>query len=163
MAVSSYATSLVNHAKPMNSETTQCWLHPSATLHQLLDDSTGTVLQAKDLLTCSETRALRIKKALQCSRLSSRGRILCGLCGVPVYLSGLANSRQFVFKHFVENGSCPGSTPKPRTVVKGWKTSNPAWRSFVASSGCGTARRIRTHRPLPHRVSGTSYGRSVRA
>jgi transposase len=25
-----------------------------------------------------------------------------------------------------------GSTPKSRTVVKGWKTSNPLWRSFAA-------------------------------
>jgi hypothetical protein len=56
-----------------------------------------------------------------------------------------------------------GSTPKSRTVVKGWKTSNPAWRSFVAFLGYGTARCIRTHRPLPHRVSGTSCGKSVRA
>ena len=56
-----------------------------------------------------------------------------------------------------------GSTPTPRTVVKGWRTSNPAWRSFAASSGCGTARCIRTHPLLPHRVSGTSCDRSVRA
>ena len=56
-----------------------------------------------------------------------------------------------------------GFTPKPRTVVKGWKTSSPAWRPVAASSGCGTARCIRTHPLLPHRVSGTSCDRSVRA
>ena len=56
-----------------------------------------------------------------------------------------------------------GSTPKPRTVVKGWKTSDPAWRLFAASSGCGTARCIRTHQPLLHRVSGMSCGRPARA
>ncbi len=56
-----------------------------------------------------------------------------------------------------------GFTPKPRTVVKGWKTSDPAWRLFAASSGCGTARCIRTHQPLLHRVSGMSCGRPARA
>ena len=40
-----------------------------------------------------------------------------------------------------------GSTPKSRTVVKGWKTSDPAEQSFAASSGCGTVRCIRTHQP----------------
>ncbi len=56
-----------------------------------------------------------------------------------------------------------GSTPKSRTVVKGWKTSNPLWRSFAASLGCAAARCIRTHPLLPHRVSGMSCGKSVRA
>ena len=56
-----------------------------------------------------------------------------------------------------------GFTPKPRTVVKGWKTSSPAWRPVAASSGCGTARCIRTHRPLPHRVSSTSCDGSAHA
>ncbi|MFN3704094.1 hypothetical protein, partial [Thermomonas sp.] len=40
----------------------------------------------------------------------------------------------------------PGSTPKSRTVVKELRTSDPAWRPYVASSGCGIARCIRTHR-----------------
>ena len=56
-----------------------------------------------------------------------------------------------------------GSTPKPRTVMKGLITSNPAWRPFAASSGCGAAQCIRTHRPSRHRVSGMSCGRSARA
>lgn len=56
-----------------------------------------------------------------------------------------------------------GSTPKSRTVVKGLRTSGLAWRLFAASSGCGTARCIRTHRSLQHRASGTSCGRRVRA
>ena len=102
----------------MNSESTQCWLHPSATLRGLLDDSTGTQVQARDLLTCSGTRALRIKKALQRSRLSKRGQVRCALCGSPVYLSGMANSRQFVFKHFVEDGSCPHETRSGLTAAQ---------------------------------------------
>ena len=57
----------------------------------------------------------------------------------------------------------PGSPPFPRTVMKGWKTSNPALRFSVASSGCGSARCIRTHRLLPHRASGTPCGRPTRA
>ena len=32
-----------------------------------------------------------------------------------------------------------GSTPKSRTVVKGWKTSDPALPACAASSNCGTA------------------------
>ena len=56
-----------------------------------------------------------------------------------------------------------GSTPKSRTVVKELKTSSPALRLFFAFSGCGTARCIRTHRPLRHRASDTSCGRSARA
>src|SRR5690606_34480549 len=56
-----------------------------------------------------------------------------------------------------------GSTPKSRTVVKGLRTSGLAWRPFVASSDCGTARCIRTHRPVRHRASGRSCGRPARA
>src|SRR5690606_21568207 len=56
-----------------------------------------------------------------------------------------------------------GSTPKSRTVVKGLRTSDPAWRVFAASSGCGIARCIRTHRLLRHRVSRTSFDRPARA
>ena len=56
-----------------------------------------------------------------------------------------------------------GSTPKSRTVVKGLRTSGLALRLFFASSGCGTARCIRTHRPLPHRVSSTSCDGSAHA
>ena len=56
-----------------------------------------------------------------------------------------------------------GSTPKSRTVVEGLRTSGLALRPFAASSGCGTARCIRTHRPLPHRVSGKPCGRPARA
>ena len=56
-----------------------------------------------------------------------------------------------------------GSTPKSRTVVKGLRASDPAWRVFAASSGCGIARCIRTHQPWRHRVSDTSCGRPARA
>lgn len=56
-----------------------------------------------------------------------------------------------------------GSTPKSRTVVKELRTSDLAWRPSAASSGCGTARCIRTHRTLRHRVSDTSCGRPARA
>jgi len=66
-------------------------------------------------------------------------------------------------RSFITAVSYVGFTPKPRTVVKGWKTSSPAWRPVAASSGCGTARCIRTHRPLPHRVSSTSCDGSAHA
>jgi len=56
-----------------------------------------------------------------------------------------------------------GSTPKSRTVVKGWRTSNPAWRSFAASLGCGAARCIRTHPLLRYRVLDRSCDKSARA
>lgn len=56
-----------------------------------------------------------------------------------------------------------GSTPKPRTVVKGWKTSNPVLPFFAAFGGCGSARYIRTHPLLPYRVSGTLCDRHARA
>ena len=56
-----------------------------------------------------------------------------------------------------------GSTPKSRTVVKGLRTSGLALRLFFASSGCGTARCIRTHQPWRHRVSDTSCGGPARA
>ena len=56
-----------------------------------------------------------------------------------------------------------GSTLKPRTLVKGRKTPNPVWRSFAAFGGYGTARYIRTHPLLPHRMSGTLRDRRARA
>jgi nucleoside-diphosphate-sugar epimerase len=65
------------------------------------------------------------------------------------------------FRDFI--AELAGSTPKSRTVVKGWKTSNPLWRSFAASLGCGVARCIRTHPLSRHRVSDRSCGKSVLA
>lgn len=68
----------------------------------------------------------------------------------------------FVFDRFPQPPD-EGSTPKSRTVVKELGTPDRAWRLFAASSGYGTARRIRTHQSSLHRVSGTSCGRSARA
>ena len=74
-------------------------------------------------------------------------------------LEGMRISYQTIYRHIRREGS----TPKSRTVVKGLRTSGLAWRPFVASSGCGTARCIRTHPPSRHRASGRSCGRPARA
>jgi len=85
-----------------------------------------------------------------------------------VLISPPSNFRP-VFEHLDNGGqsyiheSVPGSTPKSRTVVKGWRTSNPAWRSFAASLGCGAARCIRTHPLLRYRVLDRSCDKSARA
>lgn len=56
-----------------------------------------------------------------------------------------------------------GSTPISRTVLKELQPSDPAWRPFAASLGCGVARCSQTHPLLLHPVSGSSFDRLVHA
>ncbi len=56
-----------------------------------------------------------------------------------------------------------GSTPISRTVLKELQPSDPAWRPFAASLGCGVARCSQTHPLLLHPVSGSSFDRLAHA
>lgn len=76
--------------------------------------------------------------------------------------AGIGHAAVYLLTNPYIIGTVMGSTPKSRTVVKGWKTSNPLWRPFAASLGCGVARCIQTHPLLQHRVSDRSCGKSVR-
>ena len=91
-------------------------LHPTATLVQLLDDETGRQVNAHDLLKEDRVEVLRLKHRLQRSNLTGQGRILCAICGVPVYMSALPDAQTFVFKHFHEDGNCPHITREGRSV-----------------------------------------------
>ena len=84
------------------------------------------------------------------------------IAGTLGRLNELKISHQTIYR-YIRRDWRSGSTPKSRTVVKELKTSSPALRLFFAFSGCGTARCIRTHRPLRHRASDTSCGKPARA
>lgn len=77
---------------------------------RLLDDETGVTLSALDLVGSDQTEVLRLYKRLHLSRASGEGRILCELCGVPVYLCGMPDKQHYYFKHYREDGSCPATT-----------------------------------------------------
>lgn len=54
-------------------------------------------------------------------------------------------------------GRAAGSTPFSRTVVKRLKTSDSAWRVYVASVNCGTARCNRIGPSAPYPAFDKSY------
>lgn len=93
-------------------------LHPTARLTQLLDDETGRPVDAKDLLRDDEVGALRLKHRLNVSRASGKEKILCAICGVPVYMAAMPDAQTFVFKHFHEDGSCPHVTREGMTAAQ---------------------------------------------
>ena len=97
---------------------THSLLHATASLTQLLDDEAGAPLGALDLLRADRTEVLRLKHRLQVSRVTGEGRILCAICGVPVYMSAMPDAQTFVFKHFHEDGNCPHITRDGMTAAQ---------------------------------------------
>ncbi len=77
---------------------------------QLLDDETGSQLNAVDVVGINRDQVMVLYKALHLSRKTGEGRLLCALCGVPVYLCSAPDRQHFFFRHFQEGGSCPAVT-----------------------------------------------------
>lgn len=82
----------------------------SPQITQLIDDETGRQLSAYDLVGSDQIVVQRLYMRLHLSRASGEERILCALCGVPVYLCGMPDRERYFFKHFQEDGSCPAVT-----------------------------------------------------
>lgn len=82
----------------------------SPEITRLLDDETGKQLDAVDVVGTDRHRVMLLYKALHMSRRTGDGRLLCALCGVPVYLCSAPDRQHFYFKHFQEDGSCPAVT-----------------------------------------------------
>ena len=77
---------------------------------RLLDDETGRQLDAVDVVGRDRDQVMVLYKSLHLSRKTGDGRLLCALCGVPVYMCSAPDRQHFFFKHFHEDGSCPAVT-----------------------------------------------------
>lgn len=82
----------------------------SPEITHLIDDETGRQLDALDVLGSDRDQVMVLYKILQLSRKTGEHRLLCALCGVPVYLCSAPDKQHFYFKHFHEDGSCPKVT-----------------------------------------------------
>lgn len=82
----------------------------SPEISRLLDDENGRQLNAADVVGSDRHQVMVLYKALHMSRRTGEGRLLCALCGVPVYLCSAPDRQHFYFKHFQEDGSCPAVT-----------------------------------------------------
>ena len=82
----------------------------SPEISRLLDDETGKQLDAISVVGSSRDQVMVLYKALHMSRKTGDGRLLCALCGVPVYMCSAPDRQHFFFKHFQEDGSCPAVT-----------------------------------------------------
>lgn len=82
----------------------------SPEITRLLDDETGRQIDAADAVGADREQAMRLYKRLHVSRRTGEKRLLCALCGVPVYLCSAPNRQHFYFRHFQEDGSCPAVT-----------------------------------------------------
>lgn len=82
----------------------------SPAITELLDDETGRQLSASDVVGSNRDQVMVLYKSLHLSRRTGRDRLLCALCGVPVYLCSAPDRQRFYFKHFQEDGSCPAVT-----------------------------------------------------
>jgi len=76
----------------------------------LIEDETGLPRDAQAVVGSDRDQVMVLYKALHLSRKTGRGRLLCALCGVPVYLCSAPDRQHFYFKHFHEDGSCPAVT-----------------------------------------------------
>lgn len=82
----------------------------SPAITQLIDDQSGDHLNASEIVGDNRDQVMVLYKSLHMSRKTGEGRLLCGLCGVPVYLCSAPDRQHFYFKHFHEDGSCPAET-----------------------------------------------------
>lgn len=82
----------------------------SPEITRLLDDETGKQLNAVDVIGNNRGQVMVLYKTLHLSRKTGEGRLLCALCGVPVYMCSAPDRQHFFFKHFQEDGSCPAIT-----------------------------------------------------
>jgi len=82
----------------------------SPEITRLLDDETGKQLDAVDVVGRDRDQVMVLYKSLHLSRKTGDGRLLCALCGVPVYMCSAPDRQHFFFKHFHEDGSCPAVT-----------------------------------------------------
>lgn len=82
----------------------------SPEISRLLHDETGKQLDAVDVVGSCRDQVMVLYKALHLSRKTGEGRLLCAMCGVPVYLCSAPDRQHFYFKHFQEDGSCPAVT-----------------------------------------------------
>lgn len=82
----------------------------SPEIHRLLDDATGRQLDVVDVVGLNRDQVMFLYKTLHLSRKTGDNRLLCALCGVPVYLCSAADRQHFYFRHFQEDGSCPAVT-----------------------------------------------------
>lgn len=82
----------------------------SPEITHLIEDKTGRSLDAVDAVGNDRDQVMVLYKTLHLSRKTGDNRLLCALCGVPVYLCSAPDRQHFYFKHFQENGSCPAVT-----------------------------------------------------
>lgn len=82
----------------------------SPAITRLIDDESGRHLDASAVVGEGRDQVMVLYKRLHRSRKTGEDRLLCGLCGVPVYLCSAPDRQHFYFKHFQEDGNCPAET-----------------------------------------------------
>lgn len=76
----------------------------------LIDDQTGLPIDAAEAVGSDRDQVMVLYKTLHLSRKTGENKLLCALCGVPVYLCSAPDRQHFYFKHFHEDGNCPAET-----------------------------------------------------
>lgn len=81
---------------------------PEITLVQ--DEVTGDQISAGTYIGNDLQRVLQLRRALRMAIKEEKGRCLCAICAVPIYIVARENKRRFFFRHTTEDGSCPART-----------------------------------------------------
>lgn len=71
---------------------------------------TGEIYPAADVIGNDYGYAMGLRMSLRQSIAEGAPRLVCPMCGVPVYLVSLKESRRFFFRHELEDGRCPAHT-----------------------------------------------------
>lgn len=82
----------------------------SPEITHLIEDQTGRARNAPEVVGDNRDHVMVLYKSLHLSRKTGENRLLCALCGVPVYLCSAPDRQHFYFRHFHEGGSCPAAT-----------------------------------------------------
>lgn len=79
-------------------------------IDEVLDLSTGLILDARETIGGDKERTLQLRMALQQGIVSGKPLMACPLCSVPVHLVSMMRDVKFYFRHETEDGRCPAKT-----------------------------------------------------
>ena len=71
---------------------------------------TGSIIPAHEAISSDYDQAMALRMELGEARARTESVYVCPLCGTPVYLVSMAETRRFFFRHVLEDGRCLAKT-----------------------------------------------------
>ena len=79
-------------------------------ISEVQSTESGEIFPAAEVIGNDSGKAMGLRMSLSQSIAQGAPLLVCPLCGVPVYLVSLKETRRFFFRHVLEDGRCPAHT-----------------------------------------------------